>query len=57
MNRLALAWVDIAMALEAENKELRLLISGLLIAFLHNRELHDMARGELRERFPEEGSA
>jgi hypothetical protein len=54
MNRPLLAWVDTALALQEENRELRRLMTGLIVAFLHNRALHDMARGELRERFPDE---
>jgi hypothetical protein len=57
MNRALLGWIDCAMALEAENKELRRLMSDLVIAIARNCDLLADARRELAERFPEEGPA
>ena len=42
-----LGWVDTALALEEENRELRALITNLLLAILRNRELVEYARCEL----------
>jgi hypothetical protein len=57
MNRTLLGWIDCAMALEAENKELRRLMSDLVIAIARNSDLLADARRELAERFPEERAA
>ena len=42
-----LGWVDTALALEEENRELRALMTNVLLAILRNRELVEYARGEL----------
>lgn len=57
MNRLALDWIDIAIRAEEENRQLRELMSALVIAIARNRDMLADARRELIERFPEEGSA
>ena len=57
MSRFLLGWIDTALALEAENQELRRLMSALVIRIASNQELLALARRELVERFPEEGPA
>lgn len=42
-----LEWVDSAIALEEENRELRRLMTTLLLAIARNRELVEYARCEL----------
>ena len=39
MNRLALSWVDAAIAAEEENRRLRLLLTVLIIEFARARDL------------------
>ena len=51
MNRLALGWLDVAIALEEENRELRAIISDLVVAICRNRKLVEYARCELEERW------
>jgi hypothetical protein len=51
----AIEWVDSAIALEEENRELRRLMTALVLAIARNRELVEYARGEL-ERVPGETS-
>ena len=55
MNRLALAWVDVALGLEQESRELRALVLVLAVALARERELADFARDEIAARFPEDG--
>ncbi len=52
-----LRWIDEAFRLEEENRELRALMTALLIAIVRNRPLIEMARGEIEERFPVEVAA
>lgn len=53
MNRLALAWIDVALELQEENRELRRLMTNLLLAIVRNKEIMEYACCQLRE-FPEE---
>jgi hypothetical protein len=55
--RYALAWLDVALRAEEENRQLRELMSALVIAIARNSSLLADARRELIERFPEEGPA
>ena len=57
MNRLALSYLDLALRAEEENRQLRELMSALVIGIARNRDWLADARRELVERFPEEGSA
>jgi hypothetical protein len=57
MNTLALEYLDIAIRAEAENAQLRELMSALVLAICRNQDLLAMARRELAERFPEERAA
>lgn len=57
MNRYALTWLDVALRAEEENRQLRELMSALVIAIARNSSLLADARRELIERFPEEGPA
>jgi hypothetical protein len=57
VNKLALRWVDTAMALAEENRQLRELMSALIVRIAANQDLLELARRELVERFPEEGPA
>jgi hypothetical protein len=70
MNGLAVSWIDVALRLEdelcaahvlkdklaAENRELRDMFSGLVLAIGRNADLLNYARLEL-ERFPEREAA
>jgi hypothetical protein len=47
MSALLLEWVDSALALEEENRELRAIIAGLVLAIYRNRPLIEFARGQL----------
>ena len=60
MNVYGLGWVDFALAQEEENarlaeenRELRLLLTDLLLAIGRNAEFLAFARGEVEERFGE----
>ena len=53
MNRPALAWVDTALELEQENRELRALILVLAAALARERELVGFARDAIEARFEE----
>ena len=57
MNKLALSYLDLALRAEEENRQLRELMSALVIKIASNRELLADARREMVERFPEEGPA
>jgi hypothetical protein len=57
MNRLALEWVDTALALEEENREFRRLNLALLLWLVRNRDLVDVAYARIDERFPERRTA
>jgi hypothetical protein len=57
VNRYALTWLDVALRAEEENRQLRELMSALVIAIARNSSLLADARRELIERFPEEGPA
>ena len=59
MNRHALAWVDIALDLSEQNRQLRAVLTDIVLAIAENREAWDFellhfARSELERRFPEE---
>ncbi len=46
-------WIDAALELEEENRELRRLMTNLVVAIVRNRDHLEYARGELEERWPE----
>jgi hypothetical protein len=50
VSRFALEWVDSALALEEENRELRRLMTALLLAIVRNHELVEYARCELERK-------
>lgn len=50
VNRFALAWLDVALALEAENEALREIVVELAIALDRARELGAFAREQVEER-------
>ena len=50
----ALDWLDTALALAEENRELRRILSHLL--FARDRDLRAWARAEIEGRFPEEAT-
>jgi len=50
-------WLDHAFALEAENRELRAILTELIIAIARNRDLVEFATCEVEGRWPEEGAA
>jgi hypothetical protein len=54
VNRLALSYLDLAIRAEEENRQLRELMSNLVLAIARNRDWLADARRELIERFPEE---
>jgi hypothetical protein len=53
VNRLALAWLDAALVLEAENRALRELVLDLALALAFEREHFGFARDEIESRFEE----
>lgn len=53
----ALGWIDTALALEAENAELRRLMSALLVAIARNQELVEYARCQLEASWLDEATA
>ena len=60
MSDYGLGWVDVALAQEEENarlaeenRELRLLLTDLVLAIGRNADLLAFARGEIEERFGE----
>jgi len=58
MNRPILSiWIDTALELEAENRELRGALTSLLFWLASNRDLLDLAYGDVEARWPEEGAA
>jgi hypothetical protein len=52
VNRLALEWVDTALALEVENRELRALVASLLVWIATTRELSALAEAQIEARWP-----
>jgi hypothetical protein len=50
-------WIDTALALEEENRQLRALVTSLIIAIARNRDLLEFARGEIETGFAEEKAA
>ncbi len=58
MNRPLLScWIDEAFRLEEENRELRGALTSLLFWLASNRDLLDLAYGDVEARWPEEGAA
>jgi hypothetical protein len=64
VNRLALGWVDTALALEeelererADNRLLRAAVIDLALALDRERELFGFARSEIDARWPDRGQA
>jgi hypothetical protein len=53
MNRHALAWADIALELQEENRALRDLLVALVIAYLRHRGLCTFAHERVDERWEE----
>ena len=50
MNRLALRWIDTALALEEENRELRAIATSLLFWIIENQELLAIASEQIEAR-------
>ena len=57
MSRLALAWLDTALELEAENRALRELVVALAFALARKQELDEYAEAEIEARFPSDEEA
>lgn len=52
MNRLAVSWLDTALVLDRENRELRAILTALLLAIAWNRDLLNYACARIDERWP-----